>query len=901
MIPFLLLLGCESAAPTPTETGDPTTCAADQLLDDAGICVPIGCGSTAWGTAELGASAVYVLAGASGGDGAEASPYGAIGDALEAGATEIYVGSGTYPEFIAFKKGDPATIAGRCAEMVTLDTSSSEEHGIDLIRGAELTVSGFTVTGAPHIGVAVSDSTLTLTDVLVSGNSWHGVNVYGAGTLKMSGGGILDTQPVDGEGGYGLIVQEGSTATLTGATISRNAGMGMGIIGVDSEVTLHGVTVSGTVPSDGWGDGAWVLDGAKLVADEGTVFRGNTATGISVSTMTDPSTITVELTDTTIADTVAYVIDELSAEAVGLLVRGNAEVSLSRCTFTGNPTGVLAWGADPDGNPYSTHIDTRKSTFTGVTELPDVGESTLMAPAGIAAYLGAIVEDVGSTFSSGFTPGILADTGAQLTLTDTRISDIATASGQLTMGLLVTEGSGVSATGVEISDVAGAGVQVTGGSTFTAENLVITGIHAAALGDAGALSEGIYVFDADVTVNGATLTDIDGLGIALRQGSATLTDILIRDVHRISPETPGEGITAQSLEGDGATMLSVAAATITEVDGLGIFMNGPMTTGTLAGITISDGLNSTELNTGVGPAGVVVQAGASATLTSSSIHDQPGVGILVNGSSSDPSAEGVVDAVLTATDVTIDGVRADRDNPAIGIIAQAHARFTGERIDVSGAGDVGLYAVIASLECTDCTVDDFGRAGVVAQAAGLVALHNTAVTGAGSTAFGLYGSGRIYPASILFDQGSVVEGGGLAGVYIDGAGAWALTDCDVGGGLGGWLGDVLVQGNAIFGYQTAAWDEETATGLSVERCSLHGGAGPGLLLQEGTATVCDVSFADNAVDVVWQSCPAASEPESCGAADLGVYESCPDEAPYSYVNPASLGLFFIAPDQDPQG
>lgn len=894
---LLALLGCAKE----TDTGK-MTCGSDELLDEAGACVPTSCGAGRWGDGEIGAAAVFVDGAGGGGDGSEGTPYATIGEAIGAGATEIHVAAGTYDEFFEFKGGDPITIAGRCAALVTIDTSGSDKYGIRVKNGADLTLSDVLVTGAPHIGLAVDDATASLANVEVSANSWHGVNISGGSTFTMVGGSIADTQPVDGEGGYGFIVQEGSVAEVTGTLITRNAGFGVGMLG--AELRVHGVEVSDTVASDAWGYGVWLVDGSTFTADQTTAITRNSDAGVSVSTLSDPTPSYLELTDTTISHTNVYLIDsgvggEVDAEAVGVALVGNVDAHLTRCDVSGNVTGLLAWGTDQAGAVYDVHATIEDSTFTGVSPLPDVGEAILVAPAEIAAYQGAVIEIVRSTIGPGLNPGVLIHSASQLTITDSMITSLASDSGQFLTGLLATIESTVTATNLTVTDIAGSGVAIQNDSVLDAENLVVTEIHEAALSDAVEFANAFFVVLADANVRGATITDVDGLGVVLRGGTLEISDVLVTDVHGLSDTNVGRGIDIEWVEGDPPTSFNADHVSLSAVEGIGIFLDGEQTTGTFSNLDIADGLGARTAEDTDGAAGIVVQAGAQVTVQTGTIIDQPGLGVIVNGGELDPAALGVVEAGLTASDLTIHGVSSNLETPAIGVVVQAHARFEGTRVEVQDVGDVGFYSIVAgSLDCTDCGIDGFEIAGAVAQADGTLALHNTVITGIGAGAFGLYGSGRYYPASLLFDEGSSVESGGLAAAYLDGVGAWQFADCDLGGGAGSALGGALVHGNAIFASASSTWDEVAQTGLHIERCSLHDSPGPALLLQQGTATVCDLTLANNVVDVAWQDCPTASEPEACSPDDVGTSNPCPGDA-WVYLDPASVGIYFTVDDIAP--
>lgn len=894
--------GCDSEGTRAEKSAAAESCGESQIVDDAGACVPVACGTSIWGDYELGSGAVFVEAGASG-DGTADNPFGSIGGALESGATKVQLagqaGGTIYPEWLEFKHGDDVAIAGRCADLVTLNASGSDRGpGIYLKNDAVLSISGLTVTGGDAGGIQVMGASLDLTNVWVTANrEWGLVVAESGGRLTMNGGAVSDTIAKPGGINLGLDLEFGGVAVLEGVEIARNPGIGVQVLGEGSSLTLRASSVIDTIPSDNPGTGLSVWDGATLEIEDGSLVDGNSGVGIGISSTTpdDPASL-VSIRDSRIAGTLPSVAQGV-AQAAGLQLNGNGEVELTRVAFDGNPAGVTAQGVDRQGNPYSTcSIATRQCTFAGMVVLPDLGSATLSEPSALSAAGGASVVDEESTITGGFAEGLSAHEGGDIQASRTLISGLTPLPGYRSVGAFGSDGGSLGLDGVVIRDFAGTGVHVQDGATLTALNLLVEDIGTPA--DSTAVGRGIQSSTASVTAVGTTIRRIEGQGFLQWEGDADLTDTSISGVTSGDSPYGGIAVLAEAWEGDGETHLSMKGGEILESDHVGILLIGPGVVGEVSDISIRGGAFAATVATHATPAGVEVIAGAVGTLANVVITDQPGTGILVAGASNDLQDLVFDDALLTATDVDISEVHADVYGPATAVTVQMQGNFQGTRVRVSNSVDIGLYAVHAELACSECSIDGFGRAAAVSNSGAHLELHGTRIGAGAEGTTGVYASGSLIPASILFDEGSSIAPGGLAGVYLDGAGSWQFRDCDIGGGFGAFIGTVLLNGNALFGYQTTAWDDSSQTGLLVENCTMTDSAGPGILLEEGTATLCDLAFARNVSDVAWQDCPTATAPEACQGGDLGEFAECPSE-PHAFLPPGELEFDFVLPEVEP--
>ena len=216
--------------------------------------------------------------------------------------------------------GDVSGIGAFVTHYASLSLTNSEVRdnafeGIGAFANATLALSGVDVEGLgiggteARIGIEVSHaSTADLTDVWV-----HGVTGYGLEILHGSAATLTDVDVVDNAGTGVAIGESGTSVTMTGGEVSRtrnesdntvgtaiqvgdgaqfsavgtlfrdNAGMGVGAFGDATQVTLSGVSISGTGAGlAGYGAGAVrVEDGAEAALID-TEIVDNIVVGIGV-------------------------------------------------------------------------------------------------------------------------------------------------------------------------------------------------------------------------------------------------------------------------------------------------------------------------------------------------------------------------------------------------------------------------------------------------------------------------------------------------------------------------------------------------------------------------------------------------------------------------------------------
>jgi hypothetical protein len=218
---------------------------------------------------------------------------------------------------------------------------------------------------------------------------------------------------------------------------------------------------------------------------------------------------------------------------------------------------------------------------------------------------------------------------------------------------------------------------------------------------------------------------------------------------------------------------------------------------------------------------------------------------------------------------------------------------------VSGTDGLGMLLLDATSSCQDCVFTDNLFAGVAA-APGVLQLTDTSISGTGAdpnlgggygiAAGDLYGLGE--DSAVVSVEGGLVEDSGLAAAYLVGPGTYLFSGTDLAGSeavserVGEWR-----QGDAVLARDgVTAWDEEGSTGLLLESVTLRASGGAGVFLDASSATVRDVDFEDNELDLVQQGCSGVDEP--VGLDDGLQTVLCPD---YDYtLPPPSFDVYLTA-------
>jgi len=191
--------------------------------------------------------------------------------------------------------------------------------------------------GEGGYGMDLSDgASASVSGCLFDGNTEVGVGIENSGTeLELSATLVRDTKANDeGEGGPGMGVMDGAGALVTGCLFEGNAGIGFGVAGSGTKVDLSGTVVRDTMPdADGQsGHGLEVADAS--VSLTGCLIDGNTGLGIGVWHLD------AELyqSETVVRETMP---NSEGGGGQGIAVAEGASATIARCLFDGNAaTGI---------------------------------------------------------------------------------------------------------------------------------------------------------------------------------------------------------------------------------------------------------------------------------------------------------------------------------------------------------------------------------------------------------------------------------------------------------------------------------------------------------------------------------------------------------------------------------
>ena len=139
-------------------------------------------------------------------------------------------------------------------------------------------ISGLTITGGGGqvAGIAAIQTTLTVRNSVITGNSGLGVNVFRS-QLLMEDSTVSENK--QGHYGGGISVFQFASATIRRTTIFGNGGdVGAGLNFLETTGTVENSTISGNKGGSGGGVGAEFANGVTIT---GSTISGNTATSLA--------------------------------------------------------------------------------------------------------------------------------------------------------------------------------------------------------------------------------------------------------------------------------------------------------------------------------------------------------------------------------------------------------------------------------------------------------------------------------------------------------------------------------------------------------------------------------------------------------------------------------------------
>lgn len=880
MLLALLQLACNGP-------NGPAPACLDGEIVDGEVCVPAACGVGTWGHIPLVEGTIFVdAASASGGDGAEGTPFQTLQDGLEAASDGgfVAVASGSYAgPFDAPKTDAAVTVAGRCADLVELDGGGAEDTPGFAVAGGwnilDFRLMDVTVTNGGYIGVFVEEANAVLEGVSLSGNALAGAGALGQGASLDLVDCTIDASHADDT--YGIIAGDGATVSLDRVSVT-----GAALVGIYLEDTeAQGVDVSvlntrGDADADS-GFGIATLGGGAFSCErclvEGALNTGVFVLGGSLS-----------LADSQVRDVGVgalgtgfgvYGYSETSVSLVGVTVAGCAGAGL---TFSGGAAKLV----DVDVSDIT--LDNFGTGYGLASELADINIANLdvtnVASAGMLSSGGSVTAS-GVHITGAGENGINIQTGASLDAEDCHVSDsvgdgfaiidatatltacsvqdpIGAADGLGGRGISAQDGGVVTVTDSWVSGGVGAGVIATGEGSRAV--LVNTDVRDGVLNSAE-YGVGVQAEDgASVTVDGGRIEGNMALGAAVLQGGATLA---LADCVVVGTLANG-AVGGYGVEIDSGGSATLVRTSVEDSVGVGVFVAG------VADIDASTITGTRSATNGDPAKGLEVAPAGTVTMSGTTIDDTEGVGVLAIGE----------DATLEIQDSTISETLRPRSlGIGAGLMSEYSARVNAVGLTVVGTEGPGLYVSAAGeVACSGCTLSLNTFAGALA-AGGVLTLSGTTIEGTSADAsvgggLGAYTVGE----NTLTLTDSLIGPHPYAAVWLDGAGSYDLQGNTLHGSTG--------TDDGLFGYAIyaqlgiAAWDG--ANGLNVGETTFQGGPEVAVMLHGATATFAENTWQGTATDVRQQLCEGILPLEVTELDDAPVTVICPEGnalVPYDLV------------------
>lgn len=200
-----------------------------------------------------------------------ALPFRTIQQAIDVAAETpgpdmIKIASGEYVEKLSIKDADKLTLAGSGGTLINAD---DPEKNVIKIKSGDVTISNLAVTGGKD-GIKANEMTsLTLRDVVVTGNADEGLQAEDVSSVKIVHGTFSEN------GDDGIKVEVAEAVQITGTTVFDNGGDGIDLEEIGA-IHVTDLTV------DGNGDeGLEVDDSGSAVVVRGT-YSNNADEGLDI-------------------------------------------------------------------------------------------------------------------------------------------------------------------------------------------------------------------------------------------------------------------------------------------------------------------------------------------------------------------------------------------------------------------------------------------------------------------------------------------------------------------------------------------------------------------------------------------------------------------------------------------
>jgi len=535
-------------------------------------CAPVGAACPSGDFSEslpAGANVVYVRAGATGGDGSLASPYGTIAEAdvgrIPSGSI-LALAKGTHTAGVRIFGG--LTIWGACAAETRLTASPSESGAVLDIVGSDVVVRDLAIADADRIGVWVvgEGGGATFEGVSIENTEWQGLLANG-GTVAADGLLVRGTRSRtrDGISGRGIACDTGAQCTLSRVVVEDNREYGIRVADAGARMTASDVMVRRTLgqESDGTFGRGFAVEYDAAVELERVYLDENRDIGIFAL----ESEATVR--DAVIRRTLPEDADSTDGRGIAVV---QGVVSLDRIVI--EESRELGFFVEGDLTDFSARDLVVRSTRFEVADL-GAGDGGIFQRGATGSIERVMLSDNQLT-------GLRLADGADVTATDLSVHDTLPGEliGQFGRGISVELGSSLSLTRARIADSREVGISGMVDTTVTGVDVSIERTRERQCFDDGSCPVGfgsavIIAHGSTVRFERFALTESALCGIHLEDvAAADLIDGVIEG-HEIGACVQVDGFDLERLQNmvvyrDNTTSLDVTMLPVPDVAGVGV-------------------------------------------------------------------------------------------------------------------------------------------------------------------------------------------------------------------------------------------------------------------------------------------------------------------------------------------
>jgi len=657
---------------------------------------------------EVGGTRIYVISGASGGDGSIDAPFASIGSAVAAAENGdvLLIGEGVYTESVTISKN--LVLWGKCVQETIIEAPEpyvGNDAGAIVIDGpAEVLIANLRISGARNgvrilggtalarlegvwihdstgyallgggAAISIVDSLITLTEPDPAGERGGGLAFWDSGQVDIErttvekvrsvgilagvAGTVLQMQDVAIRGvlhrgesqswGRGGRIMTQASATWNRGLIEGNLGTGFDVLEEGTQAELTNIVIrdnQGVQEDDMAGEGLEVAFGAELKLKQG-LLSNNRGLGLAL----DDAGSLANLEDVVILDTGS--IPQSQELGVGIQVSYGAQLTAERLVLDGNTTGGV--------NIALLDSFARVDDFAILNTLPQ--ESDGAFGMGICAQQRARIDLNRGLVANNRDHGVLASgQGTQVNLTDIVISDTKSSQKDLLFGRGLAVLGGAQASGARLSLLRNREVAVLSsgqGSVLDVQDLAVANTrHEEASGGYGlglGTQEGgrIQIRRALLEHNRAVGILASGLGTTADIQDLTISDTLgqLED-----PEYPEHDLWfGRGLEVTRAAQVSILRARLVRNREAGILVAHEGSLVSIEDLDVSDTLGRQADNEwGMG---VQVAYGANLEISRGLISDNRVAGLVASGDGSS----------VVLDNIHIDGTKSSNVNGTFG-------------------------------------------------------------------------------------------------------------------------------------------------------------------------------------------------------------------------------------------